>query len=203
MQSDAIDDEHPPAHAPRREGWLAEVERLDVALYAAVAGSPTPTLDRGMRRLSRSADKSKLWIGTAGVLALTGGARGRRAAISGLASVAVTSAIVNIAVKPIGRRRRPDRVAYEVPIARHIPMPSSTSFPSGHSASALAFATGVGHVFPAAGFPIHALAGLVAYSRVHTGVHYPGDVVVGSLIGAVLAQVTAHALDGRRALKPG
>ena len=203
MHSDAIDDEHPPADAPAREGWLAEVERLDVALYAAVAGSPTPTLDRGMRRLSRSADKSKLWIGTAGVLAVAGGARGRRAALSGLASVAVTSAIVNIAVKPIGRRRRPDRAAHEVPIARHIPMPSSTSFPSGHSASAMAFATGVGQVFPAAGVPIHALAGLVAYSRVHTGVHYPGDVIVGSLIGAVLAQVTAHALDHHRALNPG
>ncbi len=192
MQRDAIDDE------PVRDGWLAEVERLDVALYAAVAGTPTPTLDRGMRRLSKAADKSKLWVGMAAMLALTGGTRGRRAAVSGLASVAATSAVVNIAVKPIGRRRRPDRAAYEVPIARQVPMPASTSFPSGHSASAMAFATGVGQVFPAAGVPLHALAGLVAYSRVHTGVHYPGDVIVGTMIGAVLGQVTAHAVDARR-----
>ena len=32
---------------------------------------------------------------------------------------------------------------------------------------------------------------MVAYSRVHTGVHYPGDVVVGSVLGAGLAQVVA------------
>lgn len=195
MQRDAIDDE------PVRDGWLAEVERLDVALYAAVAGTPTPTLDRGMRRLSKAADKSKLWVGMAAMLALTGGTRGRRAAVSGLASVAATSAIVNIAVKPIGRRRRPDRASYEVPIARQVPMPASTSFPSGHSASAMAFATGVGQVFPAAGVPLHALAGLVAYSRVHTGVHYPGDVIVGTMIGAVLGQVTAHAVEARRAAR--
>jgi len=77
-------------------------------------------------------------------------------------------------------------------VARHIRMPTSRSFPSGHSAAAFAFATGVGHVSPAAGVPLRALAALVAYSRVHTGVHYPGDVVAGALIGSTLGQVTAH-----------
>jgi undecaprenyl-diphosphatase len=33
---------------------------------------------------------------------------------------------------------------------------------------------------------------------VHTGVHYPGDVVVGSILGTVIAQLTTHALDHRR-----
>jgi membrane-associated phospholipid phosphatase len=36
---------------------------------------------------------------------------------------------------------------------------------------------------------------LIAYSRVHTGVHYPADVVVGGLIGTVVGQLTARALD--------
>ena len=51
---------------------------------------------------------------------------------------------------------------------------------------------------PQAAVPLRGLAALVAYSRVHTGVHYPGDVVVGSLIGTALAQITTHALDRRR-----
>ena len=38
--------------------------------------------------------------------------------------------------------------------------------------------------------PLHALAALIAYSRVHTGVHYPADVLAGALIGTALAQVT-------------
>jgi membrane-associated phospholipid phosphatase len=42
---------------------------------------------------------------------------------------------------------------------------------------------------PVVSLPLHTLAGLVAYSRVHTGVHYPLDVVVGSLLGASMGQV--------------
>ncbi len=125
-----------------------ELEALDVAVYAAIAASPTPTLDRGFSVLSRAADYSKLWLGAAGVLAAFGGARGRRAAGSGLASVVATSSVVNLALKPLGARRRPDRALHRVPIARYVDMPRSTSFPAGHSASAFAFASGVGQAFP-------------------------------------------------------
>jgi undecaprenyl-diphosphatase len=109
--------------------------------------------------------------------------------------VAVSSAVVNLGLKPLGRRRRPDRDASTVPAARHVPMPTTTSLPSGHSAAAFAFATGVGQVMPHAAAPLRLFAALVAYSRVHTGVHYPGDVLVGSLVGSVLAQATAYWLD--------
>ena len=104
---------------------------------------------------------------------------------------------MNLVLKPLGGRRRPDRVAEQVPLARQTRMPGSTSFPSGHSAAAFAFATGVGHVLPVVSIPLQGLAALVAYSRVHTGVHYPGDVVSGALAGTVLAQLTTHALDRR------
>ena len=65
-----------------------------------------------------------------------------------------------------------------------MPMPDSTSFPSGHAASAFAFAYAVGRHLPELAVPIRLLAGGVAYSRVHTGVHYPGDVVIGAIVGA-------------------
>jgi undecaprenyl-diphosphatase len=73
-------------------------------------------------------------------------------------------------------------------------MPLSTSFPSGHSASAFAFATAVGSVLPIDAIPIRALASAVAYSRVHTGVHYPADVIAGAWLGTTLAQITVRAL---------
>lgn len=171
---------------------------MDVALYAAIARTPTPELDRAMGRLSRAADYSRLSIASAALLALTGGRPGRRAAATGLASIGVTATVVNLAVKPLSRRLRPDRAAQNVPLARHVRMPASTSFPSGHSAAAFAFATGVGQVMPTAAVPLRGLAVLVAYSRVHTGVHYPGDVVTGAFLGTVLAQVTTQALDRRR-----
>lgn len=193
MPSDA----DPAATARACAEWRREAERIDVALYAAVAQASTPVLDAAMARLSRLADRSRLSLAAAVALAAAGGRTGRRAAVHGVASVAVTSALVNLAAKPLLRRRRPDRAASEVPAARHVAMPSSTSFPSGHAASAFAFATGVGHVSPALAVPLRALAALVAYSRVHTGVHYPGDVVAGALIGSGLAQLTTRALDTR------
>ena len=186
--------------------WIEDAERLDLAVYAAVARTPSPALDSGMSRLSRLADYSRLSLASAGLLALAGGHTGRRAAVNGLASLGVTATVVNIAVKPLARRRRPDRLADEVPVARHVQMPSSRSFPSGHSAAAFAFATGVGQISPAAAVPLRALAALVGYSRVHTGVHYPADVLVGALIGTGLAQLTTHIhgrASGGRAAKGG
>ena len=175
--------------------WLADARKLDQAVYAAIARTPTPTLDSAMSGLSRAANYSRLWMVSAAALALVGGKSGRRAAVEGLVSVAVTSAVVNLPVKQIARRQRPDRAGEEVPVDRHVRMPTSLSFPSGHSASAFAFATGVGNRLPLVAVPLHALAGVVAYSRVHTGVHHPGDAVVGSVLGTVLAQITTRALD--------
>ena len=126
----------------RRSRWRQDAQRIDAALYAAIAGTPTPTLDRAMSRLSQAANYSRLSIASAMALALAGGPAGRRAATSGLASVGVTAAVVNIAVKPLSRRRRPDRTAERVPLARQVRMPVSTSFPSGHSAAAFAFVPG-------------------------------------------------------------
>ena len=153
--------------------WLEDAERVDLAVYAAVARTPTPALDRAMSRLSSAADYSRLSLVSAGLLVVAGGRSGRRAAGMGIASLAVAATVVNLGVKPLGRRRRPDRLAEEVPLARQVPMPVSRSFPSGHTASAFAFATGVGHVSPAAALPLHALAAAIGYSRVHTGVHSP------------------------------
>jgi membrane-associated phospholipid phosphatase len=81
----------------------------------------------------------------------------------GLAWVGVAASVVNLGLKPLGRRRRPDRAVENVRVARQVPMPSSTSFPSGRSAAAFAFATGVGLVLPPAAIPLRALAALIAY----------------------------------------
>jgi hypothetical protein len=53
--------------------WREEADRLDVAAYAAIAATPTPTMDAGLRRLSRAADKSRLRLGSAALLAVVGG----------------------------------------------------------------------------------------------------------------------------------
>jgi undecaprenyl-diphosphatase len=171
---------------------LRQMAEVDRAVYRAIAATPTPSLDETLRRLSAIADHSKLWVGLAGTLALLGGRRGRRAAVTGLLAVGVNSAVVNLPMKFAGRRARPDREGAGVPADRWRPMPTSTSFPSGHSASAFAFAGAVSAVVPALTVPLRALATAVAYSRVHTGVHYPGDVLAGTLVGATIGEATAR-----------
>jgi membrane-associated phospholipid phosphatase len=149
--------------------WLLNAERVDIAAYAAIAATPTPALDGVMCAVSRAADHSRLWYAAAMLLALARREGGRRAAVTGLASLCFTSVTVNGVLKPLARRQRPDRLVHAVPLARHVPMPVSRSLPSGHAASAFAFAGGVGHVLPLDAFALRSLAAVVAYSRVHTG----------------------------------
>lgn len=148
-----------------------------------------------MARLSDAANYSRLSLASAALLSLTQGSTGRRASVFGLASIGVTATVANVVVKPLARRERPERAAHDVPVARHVDMPVTRSFPSGHTAAAFAFATGVGHVMPTAAIPLHGLAATVGYSRIHTGVHFPGDVVGGALLGTMLAQATSYVLE--------
>jgi undecaprenyl-diphosphatase len=191
---------------PPSDSLLSELERLDHAVYEAIAATPTPRLDGAMRRLSEAANYSRLSLTASAILGITGGRRGRRAAASGLVALVTTSGVVNAVLKLVGRRPRPDRVAAEVPLERQVRMPHSHSFPSGHTAAAVAFASGVGRVMPLAALPLDLLAAVVGYSRVHTGVHYPSDVLAGALLGAVIADLTAGWVPGaarsRRAPRP-
>src|SRR5215469_9384033 len=174
---------------------LRELGALDQAIYCAVAATPTPALDEPLRRLSNAANNSRLWLATAAGLSVVGGSAGRRAAVRGVVAIGVTSALVNLAVKSVWSRQRPDRAGIGVPVGRNVPMPVSTSFPSGHAASGFAFAAAIGHDQPWLGLALRFLSATVAYSRVHTGVHYPGDVVVGSLIGEGIGQAVADLMD--------
>jgi undecaprenyl-diphosphatase len=60
----------------------------------------------------------------------------------------------------------------------------------------VAFAAAVGTVLPAAAVPLGALAGAVGYARVHTGVHYPGDVAAGAVLGLAGAAAVLAAAPG-------
>ncbi|HEY3480345.1 MAG TPA: phosphatase PAP2 family protein [Streptomyces sp.] len=172
---------------------LTDLSTLDQALYAAVAATPTPTLDAGLRRLTSAADHSKLSFGVAAALALRPG-RPRAAALLGVAAIGVASASANLLGKSLVRRPRPDRA--DVPLGRHVPMPVSASFPSGHTASAFAFAAAIGSRYPWFAAPLGMLATAVGYSRVHTGVHYPGDVIAGALLGLASAAATTAVAPG-------
>ncbi|MFD9076416.1 phosphatase PAP2 family protein, partial [Streptomyces lasiicapitis] len=110
-----------------------------------------------------------LWAG--------GGTGARGAAGRGVASLALASATVNTLGKGAVRRTRP--LLDGVPVIRHLPrQPVTSSFPSGHAASAVAFTVGAALESRRWGAAIAPVAASVAFSRVYTGVHYPSDVLV-------------------------
>jgi VanZ family protein len=144
----------------RRVEALRELGAVDRAVYEAVADTPTPELDGPVRRLSDAANYSRLWLGIAAVIAVLGGRRGRRAALESVLAIGVTysdrqsrheTACPTAAPgtrRPRGRLR-PARCGCRNP----------NSFPSGHAASAFAFAYAIGRHLPGLAVPFRLLAG--------------------------------------------
>ena len=175
------------------------MRRVDRGLLQRSARTRTPGLDRALVGVTRAATYSRLWLLIAGGLAATG-AEGRRAAGRGVLAIAIAATLANGPAKLLVRRRRPTSL-------RHVPLlatPRSSSFPSGHSASAFAFATATSAEIPLLGPALLPLAAVVAYSRVYTGVHYPSDVIAGAAIGigsGLLAVRLPPRRDGGRQLE--
>ncbi|MCX5206795.1 phosphatase PAP2 family protein [Streptomyces sp. NBC_00237] len=164
---------------------------LDHTVFDKIASAHIPGADQALPALSRAANHGRLWFASAATLAALGGPKARRAARRGIGSLALASLATNVVAKYAVRRHRPatDRVPF---VRRPATTPWTSSFPSGHSASAAAFAAGVALEAPRYGALVAPVAAAVAFSRVYVGVHYPGDVLAGCALGIAAAAVTCY-----------
>jgi undecaprenyl-diphosphatase len=138
--------------------------------------------------LTRAADRWRIWLAAAACLSVAGGRFGRRAAIRGLLAAALASSVAQLVVKPLARRRRPRTRRFA--LTRLTSTHASSSFPSSHTAVAVAFAAGAAQEQPATAMVLAPLAAGVAWARVRAQEHHRTDVVAGALIGAAGALMT-------------
>lgn len=192
--------QHTRFHTPlvwlrRRQRLPRWVRRADSKVGRAInRWNAHPATDAAFLALSRSADRGRLWFSIAAVLYA---ARQRRAALRGVLSLTVASIVANLIGKKLFGGDRP--LLKDIPVGRRLKKPpTSGSFPSGHSASAGAFAVGVALESPVSGAALAPLAWSVAYSRLHVGAHWFSDVIGGYLLGAGVAALGKLVVPARR-----
>jgi undecaprenyl-diphosphatase len=158
---------------------------VDAALLSIVNGAHAPWLDTVMRAASWLGYVPGIWYLSA--IALLAISRLRAAAFRMALAVLVAYGIASGVMKPLVARERPYLVTSMAVRTVEAAPAGGYSFPSGHAATAVAGALGAVRMFPRAAWLIWLLAGLMAYSRIYVGVHYPSDVTAGALLGAACA----------------
>jgi membrane-associated phospholipid phosphatase len=165
---------------------LSRVHAADLRIDAWVERIRGPHLDPVFYGLSSAADHGLLWL----LVGATKAARRGDPAIALRmgAALGVESLLTNGPIKAMFRRVRPeDDHPPEGPLPYGMHRPLTSSFPSGHAASAFTAATLL------AGGPAtpvwFALAAAVASSRVYTQMHHASDIVAGAALGVALGVV--------------
>lgn len=145
-----------------------------------------PVLDKIMQFITSLGDKGLVPIFIC--LALLCIRKYRKAGAAAALSLALEFIVVNLILKNVFARIRPYEVIEGLELITH--RPSDFSFPSGHSGISFAIASVLFLTMPKkVGIPTVIVAALVAFSRLYLGVHYPSDVLVGSLIGCLTGWV--------------
>ncbi len=164
-------------------GWLKGFDRK--IFNATLKFSHESLTHKYMRLISRSGDLGIVWLFVCSVLLFW--PEYRRIAQICIAALFFTTLLGEGLLKHIFRRPRP--FVTHGPVKLTIPIPTSFSFPSGHTASSIAAARVLSLAGPWIAWAAFFYAGLIAFSRVYLKAHYVTDVVAGGLVGLACAEI--------------
>lgn len=103
-----------------------------------------------------------------------------------VAATSITTSLLNALFKYAVQRERPPTVILDPKPLMEVP--TTSSFPSGHTSTSFACAYVISTLAPRLTIPVFVLAALIGFSRVYVGVHYPLDVVAGAIFGLIVAR---------------
>ena len=163
----------------------AALLRLDVSILQSVNhGWSSPPLDAFFSFVTEQRNYALPGALLAVYLWMKKGLRGRLCLLTLLLGVAVSDPLSSRLIKPMVHRVRPCAAVPGV-LTPHGDR-GTFSFPSSHAVNIASTGVIIGMSFPAWALPAFVLALFVGLSRVYLGLHYPSDVLVGYLLGAVL-----------------
>lgn len=138
------------------------------------------------------------------ILLIKGGKRGRIAAVILVFTIVMTDVVAAQVIKPFVGRLRPSHAIPDM-INLLVGQGGKYGFVSNHAANMFASATILGYFYVRWRSRLFILAGVVAFSRVYVGVHYPVDVLFGALFGYGVAWfwLTLWVIIKMRELKRG
>ncbi len=116
-------------------------------------------------------------------LLIFGKKQGRITALGCILVVALADQLTSGLIKPLVERIRPCHVIE--PVHLLVDCSQGLSFPSSHAANSVSLAVYLSFHYPRAVWFLVAFAVIVSYSRIAVGVHYPLDVIVGAIVGAM------------------
>lgn len=169
---------------------LSFSQNWNIELLRKINLERNPSFDDGFRKITNSITYTD--IGTPVILFTVAAIRhdsvGKRNAVYVGSSLLLSAAISGILKKTV-KEARPF-VTY--PEIQKLTKAGSESFPSGHTTDAFSLATSLTIAYPKwyVAVPAYTYASAIGYSRMHLGVHYPGDVLAGAIIGSGTAFLT-------------
>ena len=169
----------------KEKDMFDRIQTWDNRILSRLAKKHTPVLDRLMVIITTTGNYGYIWFALSVPLLIIN--RTRLTGITMILAMLITGLTGEITIKHIVARVRPCNKEFGKDLL--IKHPAHYSFPSGHTASSFAVSMVMLFMLPTIFVPVVIYATLMGFSRMYLLVHYPTDVIAGSVLGVICGTI--------------